>query len=391
MSDEMPQGQWLTTPELMEALVEAGVGDVTTTMLARWRQRNLLGKVSQQSTNGRGSTVRHPPDTLQRVKVIRQLQSQKDDLSWIGRQLWWSGQFEMAEGIWRPQFTELADTIAPELRKLRTLVEAELAGSESQKPIAERLVRHFQGNSVTSRVLRRVPPDQLEPVLRVLSQIAAGYEPEYEFAIEPNGLGDDQRLLIQALGLGNSEKHALLGLAFDPQATLFSALAALARAVWRGNLGEAARADRAEIEAARDDIRAVLEVASAIYKSTRWIYGDDALGLRLANWLAHKSSPEILRLMILIWVLARRSNADFLASAEIATLRLKILDLAVGLHGLKIVYDHSPEFSNILNRKRIKSVLSGETPYQPFVAEVDSLALRIEKEKACEVAGIDTA
>jgi hypothetical protein len=370
---------WLTTEALMAQLADAGINDVLESTLASWRRNKLLDRTTPEIDAYNGSATLHPPDTVARVIAIRNLQAEKDDLRWIGAQLWWRCGFPVHEDLWRPHLVATATQLDPVLRKLAVANRKEQESEGLGPTITDRIGKRFNGNIIASRMLGRVPIDKLGPVLKLIIDAASGIEPDYEVPEDGGRTPVDQSRAIAAFDFGRSGKDALAGRHFNFIEALLPVLRDIARALKCGTLATAATAPREEIEATRNDLRRAFELPVILYQSMHWIYGDGALGLRFADWVARKLPPPIVRPIILIWVLMRRTGAEILTSAEIAELHVLAANMGRALLTLKWLFENEPQFESLLNPKRVKAVFSGKSPIAPWAAELEAaVRLRIE-------------
>jgi hypothetical protein len=355
----------------MATLAESGVRDVRESTLAYWRRRKLLAPVTTEIDAYNGSATLHPPDTAARVVALRALQREKDDLDWIGAQLWWRFGFSVHEDLWRLALQKTADHLDPVLKKLARDVRREEEADSLGPTIANRVRPHFSGNIIASRMLKRVPIHRFGPVLKLVVDAAAGIEPEYEVPGFDDRQPEDQSRAIKAFDLTRADKDALAGQHFGFARALLPVLQDIARALNSHTLAEAATSDRSELEAARDEFRLVLELPVLVYQSTRWVYGEGAFGLRLADWVARKAPSAIVRPMFLIWLLMRRSGADLLKPGEVAELHELARQISAALLSLKWLSESDPQFAAVLNPKRVRAALSGKSPIAPWLLELE--------------------
>ena len=370
----MRDASWPTTADLLSRLNAAGIEDVVESTLASWRRAKLLDVVEQVSDPRRGSTVFHPPDTFDRIIAIRNLQKEKDDLAWIGAQLWWRYRFKVDETLWRPQLQKTAEKFDPVLQKLRKIIQRDRVSDDLNRTmLPDRLVKNFQPDIIASRVVKRVPLDLLSPVFRLLTDAAAGVEPEWETAPDQGSLPDDQVRLTRAMDLRRSEIDQLGGQRFRFASAMPAHLNGMARAFRAGSLNSAASATAEELEDARDDLRRAAEIAVALYRSSNWIYGPEAFGLRLACWIVTKDSPEKVRFFLLGWVLLRRHGAGLHSSEEIGQIHRGALELAAAFDELQRLYKSDARFKEILEPRRLKRALAAPFPFENLKVELESL------------------
>jgi hypothetical protein len=86
--------EWLTSEELFQKLEENNL-EVTSVQLKKWRERKVLPEIKQVSLGrGKGTETRYPPETVERIRRICELQEDKrfkKNLEFLRWQLWREG------------------------------------------------------------------------------------------------------------------------------------------------------------------------------------------------------------------------------------------------------------------------------------------------------------
>lgn len=378
-SSELAAPDWLSIPDIVQRLHEREI-KVSERQLERWREAKLLPPGEQVFDQpGHGGAYQYPPETVGLATAIHQLQTEKNDLAWIGWELWWRG-WPAPEGSWRPELLKFANGYDQVLRRIRRIMRRERKGGDDGRDdtFADRVAPTFRtkgipGSILASRIAGRVTLAELPVVLRLVLEAASGISPEYE----PGPSPADQQILVEATDLGKPRINPetgdseyvddkLAGHSFQFRQTIGPVLQQIAKGLGQGDLVEAAKAPRAELEAARDDIRRVMEMVPALYQSTKWIYGEKALGLRFMNWVATRSPKSILRLYVLIWVRLRRAGGDLLSSAEIDKLHERITHLSRMTDFLKHLFIQGGDLTILSKPINIRRVLSGELSPNSF-------------------------
>jgi hypothetical protein len=393
-SSELSDQAWLSIPEILERLVAAGV-DVTERQLERWREANLLpAGVQEIARPGHGSAYRYPPETVDLAIAIRQMQAEKNDLVWIGWELWWRG-YNVPDGCWRLELVMSAKKYDRYFRYIRRRVSRErsdfdtpnLSGTLADEAAPGFNRKGMAGSVLASRIVGRIELVELPTVIRIILETASGIEPEYEPAPQPDELPADQHLLFKAMDLGTLKVDRLNGdesfvddqiggHQLELRKAMPGVLRDIAAGIRNGTCVEAANASRSELETARDDIKCALDIAQALYQSTKWIYGETAFGLRFANWAASKAKPEYLRAFVLIWLQMRRAGGEFYSPAEIRLLHSQTMEMALDSQSLKALSVQEGELSKALNPKYLKMALTGKMPFEEFVRKVQSAKIK---------------
>ena len=319
---------------------------------------------------------------------------EKDDLDWVGRQLWWRGH-PMEEACWRPSLLATADIFDPELRNIETLVRGERDDNDDRDrddTLADRVAPEFLSKNPAagiwaSRIMRRVSLEKLPSVIRMILEVASGIAPEFEHGRIPA----DKHLLISAMDLStlkldpvshleDYEDDELTGERFRFREAIGPVLADIAAGFRSGSLGDAANASRFELERARDDVVQTMELVQELYRATQWIYGPKAFGLRFASWISRKRPESIMNISLLVWVLLRRVSTEIISSDEIKNLHLMIMSFT---QNLRILEKLSREYGDVhdwLKPKYLKKAFSDKLHFDEFVVKLRSSQLPLGPE-----------
>ena len=402
-SSQPTEPAWLSIKDIVEGVRALGT-EVSERQLERWRDRKLLPPGIQEfEAPGSGGAYKFPATTIGLAVAIHQLQLEKNDLVWVGLQLWWRG-YNVDESCWRPALIETAKRYDRTLRFIRTQMRTERDDNDDTSrndTLADRVApklssRNIAASILASRIIGRVSLGELPSVLRLILEAASGIEPEFE----PGSAPEDERSLIRAMDLSTIKKDAssdeatfhddkLAGRSLGLRRAVRPVLADIAAAIRHGTLRDAANASPIELEHARDDLKHTMALVPAFYGATKWIYGEKAFGLRFASWMCRKMPENILRLELLLWVLMRRAGADILNSAEIAQLHQITISLARSFLYLKQMSQQDGEFSKLLKPAHLKRVLSDEAIFESFIEKLKSSNLALLPENIPTSADLD--
>ncbi len=392
-SSDLAGPDWLSISEIIARLGAAGVV-VSERQLERWREANLLPLGKQIFDRpGHGGAWLFPLETVDLAVAIRQLQTERNDLAWIRWELWWRG-CPAPESCWRPELSKQAEKLDGYLHRLRRILRRERSGDDLRRntTLADRVAPNFKDpNSavrfMSSRITRRVSWQDLPTVIRILLDVASGAEPEHEPALQQSRRPADLDLLFNAMDLGNLKRDpatdqedfvddTISGHRLQLREAMPKVLQDIASGIRLGRLSVASAAPRAELEAARDDIRRAMEIGQALYQSTQWIYGETAFGLRFINWISRKAPPGILRSWILIWVNMRRADAELYSNEKIRELHFQATALVQMSQSLKALGEQGGELGKVLNPRNLKQVLSGKMSLEEFARLVQLAKLK---------------
>jgi hypothetical protein len=380
---------WLSVKEIVDGARARGV-EVTERQLERWREKKLLPPGAQEfEVPGHGGAYKFPPITIDVAVAIRKLQLEKDDLDWIGRQLWWRG-FSVDESCWRPMLLEMAKSYDRTLRLIRARVVGERDDDDDmsrEDTLADRVAQKFSptsnaANILASRIVGRVPLGELPSILRLILETASGLDPEFESGSTPA----DERLLIRAMDLSTVrtdlsgetvyQDDRLAGKDMGLRQAFRPMLGDIAAAIRHGTLLDAANASRVELECARDDLTRIMEFAPVLYGATKWIYGEKALGLRFASWISRKTPEPLQRLYLLLWVLMRRVDAQIISSDEILSLHSMAMSIAKDFQKLENLSQNYGQRIEFLKPRYLKEVFADEALFSEFILNLKTFQIK---------------
>jgi hypothetical protein len=383
-SSEPADPAWLSISDIVDIVRVRGV-EVSERQLERWRDRRLLPPGAQEfEAPGHGGVYKFPPVTIDLAVAIHHALFEKDDLEWVGRQLWWRG-FPMDERCWRPLLLDAAKTSDRALRFIATQVRGERDdGDDASRDdtLADRIAPKFASKNnaasiLASRIMGRVSPGELPYILRLILETASGFDPQFVLGSAPA----DELSLIRALDLSVIKKDPvteeqayiddmLAGKRFRFREAVGPVLADLAAGIQNASLVDAANASRTELECARDDL--IMEFVPELYRATKWIYGPKAFGLRFASWISVKRPERLLNIWLLLWVLLRRVSAEIISSDEINNLHSTTMEFARNLTLLKEISSQYSDRHNWLKPENLRKALSDKILFGEFVIKLRS-------------------
>jgi hypothetical protein len=364
-SVEKPTG-WITKDELFTCLGVTGASDITEHQLERWRGAGLLSRVEQEPLKGRGSIVRYPPGACEQIRAIRALFKVKNREAFVGERLWWLG-FPVAEKHWRPKL-RLAGKWAD-----RTLWFLDRAGSRLERQdrtLADAAASYRARNIVLSRVVGRLNVEELSTFARVLIDIGLGQFEGFESPVRGEGRTRDEKATISALDLSLSERHAVLGSAFNFVEILPDVLNDVSAAFSMGGLERAADEPEEVIAAVRADARNAMILGMALYEALSWVYGPGAFGLRFLHWIGRKAPDPACRVLLLAMLRLRSVPDAILPAEQIAHMARQAVQIrAISLY-LKHLGETDPQFRHVLSARRIRGAFVDTVSLKQWLSEL---------------------
>jgi hypothetical protein len=374
-------GNWET-----QAQVDACLRDVSVTedQMKRWRREGLLPPVTQEPTGYRGSVVHYPPGTCAQIAAAKKLFLEKKRADYVGLQLWRRG-FPVAERYWRPRLRTTAQTTDRVLRIIRRLV-ARSDRDDQTDTLQERAARLplFARNIIFSRITGRLKTEELGIFFRVLREIGTGEFNGFEAPVSGQERTRDETATIKAFDFDASNRDQVLGTSLKFIDVLPSSLKNLGAVFGHDAFIEDAEASEEEIAKARDDALNGLRIAQAMYDSLKWIYGDQAFGLRFIAWFARKAPDAVVDSLILPMLRLRRVPGAILSSEEIAKLANQADRLRTVSKRLENLWQTDPAFREILDPKRIRRALADTVSLNRWWKEVLAMESESASLKRCE-------
>jgi hypothetical protein len=313
---DVPQG-WVSDTDFKAQLHALGC-TVPQQRIAKWREVDLVPSPYQAATYKAGkvfgSEVWHPPKAALHVLATQRVLAEKSRLDFAGTVLWMAGA-EVPESYWRPRLIKADALLRGIHRRMRVLVREPDNADDTLGDRAVGALDRLTG--VLAKIERRTPDGQLPLVFNVGSQIVAG---DFKrLATQPHDEGDlsELELVEQVMDLKAARADSIHGAKFNFIGGLSQALGELSTSIGRYSLNDFSDD---EIKAARDDVRNGFKLAVCHYEATKWIYGDEAFGLRTASFMATTVSTDVFFLWVVLFARLRRHADHFHTTAEIAAM-----------------------------------------------------------------------
>jgi hypothetical protein len=369
--------EWESQADVDACLAETGV---TMDQVRRWRREGLLPlDVEQQWPKAyHGSETRYPVGTCVQIKAAQALFREKDRKDYVGLRLWRLG-LPVDEKYWRPRlrtFGRMADWTLRFLRHLNAFYNRD----GQPEALADHAARHPATNIILSRIKGRLNVDELAIMFRVLMDIGMGQFDEFESPVRGENRTRDEQTAIKAFDFGSADRHQVLGEKLNVIEVLPSGLKNAGIAFSIGNFTGAADAPAQEIAKARDDARNTFVIGWSLYDGLKWIYGEEAFGLRFVHWVVRKA-PDALIDGLILGVLRLREVPNAIHSSE------KIAEMAQEAQVFwraskhhEWLWRNDPRFSEALNPKRIRTAFTDQITLKRWQEEVRRASMRQSNE-----------
>jgi hypothetical protein len=359
--------------EVDAVLAETGV---TIEQVKRWRREGLLPDVVQDQQAYRGSVVLYPNGTCAQIRAASKLFKQKNRIDYVGIRLWRFG-FPVDEKHWRPRLQQqgrVLDRLFPLLIRLVQRFDRNWQGETLYDYAAKRL--EPVDGVVLSRIKGRIDSQEMPTVLRVIGDVGTGEFDGFETSIAGEEHTSDEALTIRALDLTRAGSDSILGKQLNLIELLPSGLKDVSTAISMGNFEGIANAPAEEIARARDDTKNSVGIAFHLYEANRWIYGDGALGLRLAARIARKAPDVLIDSMMLLMFRLREVPGAIRPSDEIAELAQQARKVWLFSKRHEWHWRNHPSFSKILHPKRIKLAFADEIALKQWQRELNAIIVQ---------------
>lgn len=363
---DVPAG-WVSKAEF-EAQLDALECAVPQSRIADWREEGLVPSPHQVATFDKvgkvsGSEVWHPPKAALHVLATERALAEKSLFEFAGVVLWMAGA-EVPERYWRQRLIKADALLRRVQRKVRFLVRERDSADDT---LGDRVVSTLDRlTGALGKIERRTPEGQLPLVFNVGFQlIAGGFN---QLATDPHDEGDlsEIELAERVLDFKGAREDSVHGMKFNLISGLSQALAELSASM--GGLALDDFSDT-EIKAARDDVRNGFKLAVCHYEASKWIYGDQAFGLRMASFMGTTASTDVFFLWVVLFARLRRYADHFHTSAEIAAMAQ-----TAEMYWLAATYvrdlQSDPKFRNSIQSKRWKSALRDSREFKVLIEEL---------------------
>jgi len=149
----------------------------------------------------------------------------------------------------------------------------------------------------------------------------------------------------------------------------------ISTAMRAGKLADVIQYPQGEIENARDDLRNAMRLATALYEAKSWIYGPNAFGLRMMNWVSKKATQGMKCTFVLCWVKLQRVSKHLYSSAQIASLAGQAENIHNDSLKLRELAKSDSRLTPILTPKRIRKALKDEISFRRFLKEIEAATM----------------
>jgi hypothetical protein len=150
----------------------------------------------------------------------------------------------------------------------------------------------------------------------------------------------------------------------------------VSKAISTGRFEAIADAPAEEIAKARDDAKNGLLIGLYLHEANRWIYGDEAFGLRFIAWIARKAPDPVIDGMALLMFRFRQVPGAILPSDKIAELARQAREVCLLSKCHEWYWRNDPRFSKILHPKRIKLAFADEIALKQWQRELNAIIIQ---------------
>jgi hypothetical protein len=363
VASEDHERSWETQADVDACLQETGV---TRDQVNRWRQEGLLPPVEQMPQAYRGSAVLYPVGTCAQIRAAKKLFETKSRVDFVGWELWWRG-LPVDECHWRPRLERVAETGDRLLRLLKRFMKRD-EQEASDRTRVERIAEKQPKQSILAKINRRVGMANLPAMWSIVLPTAAG---AFNSNLDPS----DEKALTNAFDVSQSQRDRILGHQLRLESALPEILSELSNLSGRIALSEACKFPDSELRTARNDIRNTISIIDDFYEAASWVYGVEAFGLRLAAWVARKSTPDLKALCVLTFAARRREPNSMYSSEQISELARTAAQARENFAALRDL-QRDPRFAKVLSPKRLRRGLQTVDEQWNLLKEIEAAKLK---------------
>ncbi|MAI90565.1 helix-turn-helix domain-containing protein [Ponticaulis sp.] len=342
----------LNSEEIEAALTHRGLS-IPQSTLRSWRESGLLPPAK------RGGLARYPEHTVEQAIAADRLFNRKNQNEFVGWNLWLEG-FEVSENFWRPHFENSARSSFRTVRKVASL----LTSADDNK------IDEFE-NGLVDAAAQSIAPKPLKAIVRrmdadalsgTVSLVASAFAGNYQ----DDDDADTEKSRIDGVatlsGMSRKNRHTIHGESIKFRATLqllLRSLAATPETYLDASLFGGNRL--AELHVARDYFRHGFEAGANLHEAMRWIYGNNAFGLKLAHWFRFDAPIAVQASLICLALVVLREESDaFHTLNEIRELKTASEEFkAQSLIVQQLGTTHA-EYAELLSPKSLKAALRSE-------------------------------
>lgn len=342
----------LNSEEIEAALTRRGLS-IPQSTLRSWRESGLL------PTAKRGGLTRYPEHTVEQAIAADRLFNRKNKNEFVGWNLWLEG-FEVPERYWRPHFENGARNSFRTIRKVASLL---TSGDDNKIDAFEEELSRIVNQSIVPEplkpIVRRMDTASLLGTVSLVSNAFAGIYLEDEDADFEQSRIDGVATLS---GMSRKNRHAIQGKSIkftEALQSLLRSLAATPETYLDASLFGGSRL--VELHVARDYFRHGLEAGANLHEAMRWIYGNNAFGLKLANWFRFEAPISVQASSICLALVALRDESDaFYTLHEVRELKTASEELKAQSLMVQHLGTTHTEYAELLSPESLKAALKSE-------------------------------
>ena len=374
MIAECPE-DWMTRGELDAALARFGIAPakVTDSKMALWRRKELLQRATQCPKNYRGSETIYPASTPTQLAEIIELLNEKRKFKLVGWKLWWRGR-GVGQKWWKPDLKRVA---ASDIELRRALLKA-IRSDEAQdrdRTLYDDLAENLPPpNILLSRPLGRLDVKKLPEFFSVVSDAATGRFTGFEYDPNERSLPSSKKTMVEGLGIESAKKHQIKGQKLKLVEVLDDAFTTISKSSNPRIFARLQNFTDKEACEARDLVRDGLLIGERLYRSTQWIFGSNAFGLKYPVWINQKMSQENEARFIVALIALRRAPNDFYSPAEVSGMARQAEKLLAESMLLKQLYETDPRFEALLAPRILRSAMSDHYVFSGHLEKIADAA-----------------
>jgi hypothetical protein len=364
-----------TLEELIDRAGRAGF-NVTAGQIEGWRGANLLPSPDVRSLGRHGTKATYPAGTSGQLIALCQIHEKHRLLKDVGWYLWLNG-FPLKEPAWRPTLDRAVDwweKITPLMEKF-FFPRDDNSVSGKALDLLERNKDQRSKDQIFTQIRRRIGSENIPSLIVIALELLSGRLEDSSFKNLESGETDkspkgDRKILAYAMGFKRAWVDRLPGRRPLLTESIVPSLIDLSRTLIQNRQKSIKNACASEIEATRDELRAVLTILSQTGYLFEQAYGKHAFGLGMVQYLAKEKRAKQQAILISLWYKIRQSPGYKEGCANIIALKDPLNSV---YHKFRELQDKSreiPALRELFTPERLKKSLQSPEEGKAFSLEL---------------------
>lgn len=349
--------EFITQNELLKA-----VKGVTQRQLKRWH--GLILPLGQRRLGRKGTETIYSVDSIERLKAIKVLKNEKDDLNYIAWRLWWNGR-EVKKTYIRDLLKKEAAVWESGKRKLVDQIKGGL--SEHAREHIKNSGRVYLESKPLRQARKKLSSKNFPDLIRILAEVATG-----QYKVDSETAEDDQWQVENGLRMheGVAKNIAELQTWRERLPALPQASSLLAQYHFQKIASDS---DDEELDQARDEVRLLLTFIESFVEVLERTIGRGAYGLSGIYKVIKHLSVNAQAILLLFWLGYRKSNQGQLNYRSFAARQQGLEARQLEQKALEDLRTEIPSLAKILSPEYRGKAFFNERTRKHYYNELDKI------------------